>query len=127
MRDTDINPCASQLAALQHTPSLEYPAGHAHKASAVQHETRKAGLVQRVIQFFARLFGSRRTTELTAADRAKAAREAQLPPPLAFKGDTTNTLATPMGAYAGKPVEQVLRKRAEQQFKNMDITRATIN
>lgn len=67
------------------------------------------------------------TPELTDNDRAAAARAAQMPPPVVFKGDTASTLVTPMGTYAGKPLDLVMRKRAEQQFKTMDVTQVTMN
>lgn len=92
----------------------------------------------RLVQCIARLFGRKqpkpvetetviRIADTTVADRAAAARAAQMSPPMAFVGDTASTLATPMGAYAGKPVDQANRKRAEQQFRNMDVSQATMN
>lgn len=105
----------------------------AQKTASAQSMHKPAGIVQRVLHFFVKLFSrkeavrARKLVALSLAERAAAARAAQMSPPVAFIGDTTNTLITPMGAYAGKPVDQAIRRRAEQQFKNMDITQATIN
>jgi hypothetical protein len=132
MHDTDINP-AQQPATIR-DDALAIPqtgSRTARSASAGPQAARRVGLLQRVLTFFLRLFKPQRAAHmpapLTAAERAAAARAAQMSPPVAFKGDTANTLVTPMGAYAGKPVDQAMRKRAEQQFKNMDVTRTTMN
>jgi hypothetical protein len=107
---------------------------YAHAASSAKPEARPRGYLQKLAGFFARLFAGKRNKDHKSMpviavedDRARAALAAQMQPPMAFRGDTASTLATPMGAYAGKPVEQAIRKRAEQQFKNMDITSATMN
>jgi hypothetical protein len=107
-----------------------------HAASPSTPNAKPVTLWARLRGFLRRLFAGSRSPqqahpihipELTAADRAAAARAAQMPPPVAFKGDTASTLVTPMGAYAGKPVDLAIRKRAEQQFRTMDVTQSTMN
>jgi hypothetical protein len=138
MHDTDANPSPMQPGTLheQGLKHVPYPAAKgAATASAAQSDIKKAGLVRRLLMFVAGLLGFKPRAKKESApefitatdDRAAVARAAQLPPPMAFKGDTANTLAIPMGAYAGKPVEQAMHKRAEQQFKTMDITRSTMH
>ncbi len=142
MHDTD-----TASSSLQHTPLKEGAQAampHAskqpkpHLASPAEN-AKPRGLLARVMHFFARLFSSKRNLhhkdvaeiilpDLTANnDRAAAARAAQMEPPVVFIGNSASTLVTPMGAYAGKPVEQAMRKRAEQQFRNMDVTQTTMN
>lgn len=105
----------------------------APRREAVQaHEAKAGGLFKRLLTFLAGFLRRKKQAgvyvpDAEAAERMATARAAQMPPPMAFKGDTANTLATPMSAYAGKPVEQALRKRAEQQFKNFDITQTTMH
>jgi hypothetical protein len=136
MHDTDTNAPSPQPGALREEAVTSLP----HKAdkeapavSAAAAGTRAPSLLRRLLECLARLFKGKKRKETkyvpdqAASERAAAAQAAQLPPPMAFKGDTANTLATPIGAYAGKPVEQALRKRAEQQFKSMDITQSTVH
>ena len=136
MHDTDATAPLLQPGTLREdaVTSLPHPAGReAPKASSAQNEIKAPGLVQRLMAFIVRLFKARRRKQIefvpdaSVSERAATAQAAQLPPPMAFKGDTANTLATPIGAYAGKPVEHAMRKRAEQQFKNLDITQTTIH
>jgi hypothetical protein len=108
----------------------------ARSASATASKAKPLGLMARCWRFAKGLFTVKpkaqpipvvAAPDLTVADRAAVARSAQMPPPVAFKGDTASTLVTPMGAYAGKPVDLAIRKRAEQQFKNMDLSQTTMN
>jgi hypothetical protein len=134
MHDTDTALSSKQPSRNEKAASaLSHPAGaQARKASAPS-AVRPQGLIQRLMGFFARIFaGNKRnsrayTLDPAAAERVTASLAAQMSPPMAFKGDTTSTLATPMGAYAGKPVSHAIRKRAEQQFNNMDISNSTMN
>jgi hypothetical protein len=137
MHDTDATPPIPQPSSIREQGVAPLPHVVTEVATAVAPVAgvaKRAGLMQCVWQFFARLLNRRQhvrkenTSDLIiAADRAAAALAAQMPPPIAFKGETASTLAIPTSTYAGKPVEQALRKRAEQQFKNLDITRTTIH
>jgi hypothetical protein len=107
------------------TPHAAHPA----LAAFAQPAPAKQGWVKRALHFIGRLLGRGNSESAlrTAAQRAAAARAAHMPESVAFKGATASTLVTPMGAYAGKPVEHAMRKRAEQQFKTMDISQTTMN
>ena len=100
----------------------------------------KAVAAEKPRGLFARMFGwlgglfvtkkeavAVRAVDPVAAERAATSRAAHMPEPVAFRSENASTLATPVSVYAGKPVEQAIRKRAEQQFKAMDITQSTVH
>ncbi len=111
------------------------PAGSAlpRKGASPAAKAQPQGWIKRIIAFVARLWTGKPKVQAYAADANAASRAAtsiaaQLSPPMAFKGDTTSTLATPISTYAGgKPVNLAIRKRAEQQFDNMDLSNTTMN
>jgi hypothetical protein len=86
------------------------------------------GLLQRIVAFLQRLFSPvPPLPPVKAHGVAEAVQPSTATLPIAFKGGTAITLATPMGAYAGKPAQQRMRKLAEQQFHHMDVTQVTMN
>jgi len=138
MHDTDTTSPTQTRATISES-SASAPHKHARKkvypAALQQPAVKRTGFMGRVIQCVARLFRRRSSVaatavsvaELSPEERTAATRAAQLPPAMTFKGDTASTLAAPIGSYAGKPVMQAMRRRAEQQFKTMDTSQMTMN
>ncbi len=107
---------------------------HAPKVATAAPPVKRRSWLMRLLGFLARPFTGWRKKKIVdiaasqhIAERAATAIASGAEPPMVFRGDTASTLATPMGTYAGKPAYQAIRKRAEQQFKNMDITTSTMN
>lgn len=135
MHDTDANSPSMQSGQLHGKMEERMPSAAlqlaVHAAVVPDKKGKKIGWIKRIILFFSYLFKGRPLNSKLAVDsgfhHTETAHTIKTVPPLVFKGDTTQILVTPMGAYAGKPARLVMRRHAEQQFQDLDISRTTMN
>lgn len=79
-------------------------------------QTKKLSLKDRLRRLFARKM------QPSAIPQAEAGLGQHQEQDMAFRAGAAVAFVTPIGAYAGTTTEDDLRKRAEQQFMQMEIT-----